>query len=278
LDLKDTFVATNDESEGATTSAVQWKGAPVATYGATAIDLHTLLQSLHQRRQLKPLIRQIIVEQFLLEAASELGIRPTDAELQQWSHLFRRRNGLNKADQTRAWLEHEGLAVPTFEAGLERELIIEKLKHHITRGQVDSHFAANHVVYARAKLAHIVVAREELAKELLNKLHDDGEEFAAMAAEHSLYPLTMNGALAGWIFRWQLDSQVAKAVFSAHSGEIIGPLAIQEGFQIIKIDELQPPILDGRTRAMIRQELFEQWLHSQLNKRTIHFPLLDAVQ
>src|SRR5262249_29928598 len=151
---------------------LDWKPTPAATLGG--VSAHDLLRWLHQRRRLLPLLREAAAEQFLLREVRAAGLTVFDAELQKAADRFRYRHGLTSAEQTRQWLAREGLTADDFEAGLERELLVEKLKHHLTEPRVGDQFAANRSRYARTQLRQLVVASEGIARELLAQFTDEG--------------------------------------------------------------------------------------------------------
>jgi len=56
-------------------TATDWN-TTAATWGEASLSLHGLLGQLHRSRRLQPLLRQAIIEQFLLrEASPEFGWR-----------------------------------------------------------------------------------------------------------------------------------------------------------------------------------------------------------
>ena len=222
------------------------------------------------------MLREVAVEELLFQQADASGLRISGDDLQQAADDFRRRIGLTSAQDTQAWLARQRLSVQDFEAALESDLLIEKLKDHLTRDRIAGHFADHRDSYARVRLRQIVVAREDLARELLSQLQE-GREFAQVARQHSQHPSGSEGGAVGEVFRRQLPAEIADAVFAARSGEVVGPLATPQGFLLLLVEEVRPAELDPQTTAAIRQELFEAWLNEQLSNITITYPLLDAL-
>ena len=239
-----------------------------------SLSLAQVLRGLHQRGRLLPLLREAAVAHLLQEQAASLGLSVTTAELQQATDDFRCRQGLMSAENTQIWLARQRLSVQDFEAALERDLLVEKLKDHLTRDRIAGHFAAHQDGYARARLRQIVVAREDLARELLSQLQER-RDFAQLARQHSQHPSGSEGGAVGEVFRRQFPAEIADAVFAARSDEVVGPLATPQGFLLLLVEEVRPAELNLQTTAAIRQELFEKWLNEQLKTVTITYPLLD---
>ena len=115
-----------------------------------------------------------------------------------------------------------------FEATLERDLLLERLREHVTRDGIAGRFAERPAAYAKARLRQIVVAREDLARELLSQIRDEGSDFGELALRHSIGPSRSEAGRMEVRLRGQLPAEVAAAVFAARAGEIVGPLATRK--------------------------------------------------
>lgn len=248
---------------------------PAAVLGDLTLTLSDWLRCLHQRAQLLPLLREGAVEQFLLHQARQVGLSVSVEELQAAVDAFRRRHGLTSAEQTHAWLSARRLSVNDFEDTLERDLLIEKLKNHLTRDRSAGHFEAHQADYARARLRLILVGREDLARELSHQIRDEGSDFAGLARAHSLHPSREAGGQVGTFFRRQMAPALAEAVFAARAGDVVGPLASAQGFQLVLVEELLPAQLNPELASLIRQELFDAWVREQLANHPLTFPLIE---
>jgi hypothetical protein len=69
-----------------------------------SLSLGDWLTHLRRRGQLLPLLRETVVQQFLLSRAAQAGLAVAADELQQAADAFRCRQGLTSAEQFRAWL------------------------------------------------------------------------------------------------------------------------------------------------------------------------------
>jgi parvulin-like peptidyl-prolyl isomerase len=248
----------------------------VASLAGVSLSLGDWLASLKRRGRLLPLLREAVVERFLLECASQTGLTVSPEELQQAANAFRRQHGLTSAEQAHTWLAGQHLSTLDFEDALERDLLIEKLKDHLTRDRIAAHFAANQAGYGRARLRLLLVAREDLARELLTQFHE-GRDFAELARAHSAHPSRDHGGQVGWMMRHQLPGVTADPVFAAREGEVVGPLPTPQGFQLFLVEALLPAELDANLTNLIRQELFDAWLQERLAGCKLELPLLEAL-
>ena len=250
----------------------------IVTLGEVALSVSDWLVYLKRGCRLLPLLREAVLDRLIVQRAMEAGLAVTDGDLQQAADRFRLRNGLTGAEQTRAWLSQQGLTQEDFETGLEGNLLREKFKLHLTEPLLAEHFKTHGDSYARARLRLILVAREDLARELAIQIRDEGQDFAELARAHSLHPSRNQGGLLGLVMRRQLAAASADAVFAARPGEVVGPLATPKGFQLFLIEALEGPSLDSALVTRIRQELFDAWLRDQFAAHPLDFPLLPSLR
>jgi putative peptide maturation system protein len=251
--------------------------SPAAKLAGTTMSLRDGLVRLKQRRQLQPLLREVVLEEYLVQQAATVGLAISTEQLQSAADAFRRRHGLHSAEQTSAWLARDGLSILDLEAVLERDLLVARLREHVTAGLVQSHFTAHRTDYDRVRLGQIVVARADLARELVTQIREEGRDFTELAREHSLHaPSREHGGELGVVLRRQLPPG-AEAVFAAREGDVIGPVALPDGFHLFRVGEMLAAELDGRTAELIRRELFDNWLAERLGGARPELPLLEGL-
>lgn len=84
--------------------------------------------------------------------------------------------------------------------------------------------------------AHILVNREDKAKELLAKINA-GESFGDLAKKFSECPSGRKGGDLGWFGRGQMVKEFENAAFEGRTGSVVGPVKTQFGYHLIKILE-----------------------------------------
>lgn len=249
---------------------------PAVAFGSVALSLPEFVQHLQRRGRLQWLLRDAVVEQFLVEQAKQSGLTVSTDELQRTADLVRRRQGLVSAEQTNAWLVRQRLSVLDFEDALERDLLIDKLKDHLFKDRIAAHFEKHRSQYDRLRIRQIVVPREDLARELLSQVQDEGRDFAEVVQQQQAEPANGRHSSVAVLLRRQLHPAVAAALPST-VGAVAGPVATPRGFTLVRVEEVQPAQIDAATMASIRQELFEAWLREQLEQRPLRYPLLDEL-
>lgn len=250
---------------------------PAARLGETVLSLRDLLRREHLGGRLLPLLEQSAREAFLLEQARAMNLRVEDAELQDAADLFRRRRQLLTPAQTQNWLEQRRLSTDDFEAALERDLLLRKLRTNVSQDRVGERFQAQPAAYDRLQLQRLVVAREDLARELLSQITEEGADFTELAQEHSQDRAGRNARRASVVFRCQLAEPFRAALAEATAGAVIGPVAAADGFHLLLVEEVTPGQLDAATTAFVAQGAFNDWLKEGLAAATFSAPLLDLL-
>jgi peptidyl-prolyl cis-trans isomerase C len=114
--------------------------------------------------------------------------------------------------------------------------------------------------------AHILVATEEEAADIRARI-DAGEDFAALAAEHSTDPgSAANGGSLGWFGLGRMVPEFETAVTGLEVGAVSDPVETQFGWHVIRLDDTRqtslPPL--EALRGEIVSELQEQALQAEV--------------
>jgi peptidyl-prolyl cis-trans isomerase C len=87
---------------------------------------------------------------------------------------------------------------------------------------------------ARASARHILVPSEEECNALKTKI-EGGEDFAAVAKQHSKCPSGKQGGGLGEFSPGQMVREFDEVVFSGEVGKVLGPVKTQFGYHLIEI-------------------------------------------
>ncbi len=234
----------------------------IASLPSARVSVGGLLNRLHRQGRLRPLLLATLAERLVQQQAQQEGLSISVEELQAAADCSRGRQGLHTAADTHAWLQSCGLSVDDFEADLEESLLAGKLKQHLTAGRVEEYFASHQDEYERLRLAQLLVARDDLARELASQVRDEGRDLEDIARDNGLRVVQRQ------LFRKQLVGPLAEALAEARTGELVGPLRTTQGFVLVILKQRQPPGLDPTTRQSIQNELFARWLADQMKEAT----------
>lgn len=251
---------------------------PAVVHAEDTLSLGEFLGAMKRSRRLRPLLLDAFVENYLVQRARRAGLSINDQELQQAADNFRLKNGMASAEQTTQWFNREAITSDDFAAGLERDLLVEKLRQAIANPRLQEVFDANTARFARVRLKRILVTTEPEAREIVENINSGRATFEDLARQKSLDLITRNvGGEAGIVRRIDLAQQLGDAVFSTEAGKLVGPVQAGQGFLVFKVEEFLPAVMDENIKTGLRKEIFDAWLRNELSRAPIQFPLLEAL-
>jgi peptidylprolyl isomerase len=214
----------------------------------------------------RPLILETLKQRVAAEKARELGMEVSDEELQSFADAFRAANGLHSAEETYAFFSGNGLSDEDFERFCEETVLSGRLRDHLgTEAKIQEYFINNRARFDRALVSSIVVARQELAQEILLQLEEEEVEFAQAAAKHSLDQAgRYAGGRVGLIGRQALPPEVSAKVFNASPGEVLGPFEMGGTFHLFRVHEVRRAELDRELQEQIKDDILEEWARRRI--------------
>lgn len=214
-----------------------------------------------------PIIERLVNMCLIQEELDRQPIDLTDAELQQAMDRFRSAKKLFKAEDTVRWLERHGMTHEKLERYVADSAIVPKLRDRIADGRVEEYFRQHPGDFDAARVARIELANETQARELAGQIRAAAENFFS-AAERLFLEAAGRGAptkasLFAVIERRQAEPALRDQLFTATPGQLVGPIPIETGYTLMRVVEIVPGQLDDRTRTVIKDILFKDWLAEQ---------------
>ena len=204
----------------------------------------------------------LVIQKKAKEHFTKTGDSISTELLQESCDQFRRLYGLTRAQDMFSWLKTQNLSVDDFEAFIENQLMVEKIKSQLSSNEkVENYFNQNKSQFDSAVLYRILLDEEGKASLVYSEIEDEGEDFRETAQKYSLDKTTAaNGGYIGEFFRYQLADDEA---LSANPGDLIGPLQTPIGYEIIMVSEInRAESLTDTLCDLIGKKLFDEWLSS----------------
>ena len=250
-------------------------------------------------------LERLAAREVLMEESERRGIVVTSDEVEErfWV-LFGEYLAAQGATQAEfeAYLEGAGRTMDEFVAeskqGIYEQMVSEALADavvgppELSDEEVSDFFEANRANYEtpeQIRASHILVDTQTKAETLAARL-DDGEDFAALAAEHSTCPSSARGGDLEWFSIGQMVPEFDEAAFALEVGETSGIVETQFGFHIIlKTDyraELKPELEEivdqvrQDAEEAEREERFRAWFETTFDaaELVVVEPLLAAAR
>jgi parvulin-like peptidyl-prolyl isomerase len=225
---------------------------------ATNAEVIAYLSYSHKISELSTLAEQ---DALILGICEQLNITVSDEELQAGGDAFRQEYKLLGTSETLDWLQQQRITVEDWTQGIRITLLTKKLKEHLFRDSIDSHYLNNRNDYKRVALSQILVVDLTIALQIAQAIKTENASFCAMAIEHSRGKQSkQNGGFAGINFLAEVMPEIKQAIAELKEGEVIGPIQTKLGYHILRIEKWYPPELSESVRTEILESLFKNWL------------------
>ena len=210
--------------------------------------------------------------QVIVQLAKRHGIAFSNEDLQVEVDEWRHRNQLERPEDTDAWLKRHGITLQDVAKEAEFWLHERGLMLQITDDSIRSFFVRNSIDFESVEIHWIAVADECLAEELCWQVSEENACFFALARRHSQDKTTRPaGGYLGRRRRTELPQGVAPLVFAASEGQVVGPLKVETGYAIYRVQKRYHAVLDESTREQIRKRLFEISLVREMKRAEITY-------
>lgn len=227
---------------------------------ATDVDLLACLRLHHKIAEITAMAER---DEKILNICEQIGITLSDQELQEAGDVFRLEHKLLGVPATLAWLSHQRITVEDWSQGIRVEQLTKKLKEHLFREIVDTHYLNNRNDYRRVALSRILLNDLPNALKFAHMIRKKNASFCAIALEHSKdKQAKKNGGFVGICFITKLMPKIAEAIADVEEGEVIGPVQTQLGYHIVRVEKWFPAEL-SEVREEVLESLFQEWLQTK---------------
>lgn len=219
------------------------------------------------------LLNQTIDEELLVTEVAEKQIQVPQEELDSLVDRVKAQFTEDELDKT---LERQGLTMQGFTDQLGQRLLVNVLlteeipELEVTEEEIEDFFNENKELLDTPEMvraSHILVNSSEEAEDILALLAE-GEDFAELAAEHSLDGTAQTGGDLGFFPRELMVSEFDEVAFSLEIDEISDAVETTFGFHIIMVTDkrdAKDANLD-ELRATIKFNLFDTKLRANQDK------------
>lgn len=230
----------------------------------TYSELHTrvalITRQLGERNQVPPpqgqlerqVLEQLIMDRLRSQTAGELGVKPTESEIDRAVAEIAAREGVS-LQAMREQIQSHGLSFAGYRQQIASEITTLRLRDRearekvtVSEAEVDAYLARRGAIGApEYEVGHILLRLEPDADEatvkrrmaeaeqIARRARDTG--FADLAREVSEAPDAADGGNLGWRPADRLPQIFADAVTPLSAGEVTGPLRSPAGLHVIKL-------------------------------------------
>ncbi|MBN1292802.1 MAG: peptidylprolyl isomerase [Candidatus Latescibacteria bacterium] len=212
------------------------------------------------------IIAEIIKNKVTVEKAGDFGLVASDEELQKYADNFRSLLNLYSTNDMYRFLENSGLTVDDFEAFCETAILVGHLKNYLSgEEKIKGYFVNNRADFDLVRISSITVKEENLAKDLIMQVEEDGEDFHVLARKYSTDDTTRyTGGYIGLVSRKIFPPEITAKLFNASEGELIGPFQRDDEYQLLLVEEVLKAELNENVKNEIKDIIFNEWVSSFL--------------
>jgi parvulin-like peptidyl-prolyl isomerase len=222
--------------------------------GAEAIELlkkHSLLPQLQ---------RELIIDAALAKVAC------SPEEIFSAYKAFYHKYQINSDEDRAQWLKRNKFTLDQFESLVLRTIKLDKFKQITFLNKIDSYFLQRKAQLDRATYSLLRVKDRHLAQELFFRIQAGEAAFAELVRQYSGGQEAEVGGLVGPHDMTVPHPALAKRLLSLKPGQLAPPVQIADWFVIVRLEKYLPAQLDQNMRSQLTNELYEQWLQTQVNQ------------
>lgn len=198
------------------------------------------------------ILQEAVDELLLVQRAEELGIRLRPEYIAEVIEGIKKENNIASDEALREQLQREGMTLDDLKRNIERSILRRQVlareleaKTSVSEADARAEYAARRAEYTRpaqVRLQEILVAAAEgrdalaLAQGLVARARA-GEDFAALAREHSDAPTRGAGGELGALNLGEMNPQLETELSALRPGDVSEPLAVPEGYRIFRVVE-----------------------------------------
>jgi parvulin-like peptidyl-prolyl isomerase len=224
--------------------------------GDIQISCAQVLAQLQDSPLLPQLLREIAIEESidLIAAEVQLDLTPTPAELELLS------------PQVAGIVTFQGMNAAQIAAITTRTIKLQKFKQAGWGDRVSDYYQIVQSQRHRVTYSILLVADGLLAQELFFRIQSGEQSFAELAIEYSQHETAAKGGLIGPIPIKDVPPEIAQVLYQLTPGGL-SPLFQLHGFYgLIRLNQLVSPQLDEQMFQVLLDELFDNWIQTQLPK------------
>ena len=209
------------------------------------------------------IIEKLVLDELQLQMATRVGIRISDAELNQT--FIRIASGNNmELEEFIDYLRSQGTSYENLRENIRRQMLIQRVQQgrvssevSITDKEFESFLQTDDSIKSlepEIQLGQILVKTKKEANEILLKL-DSGENFQQLAINFSKSSSARNGGLLDWKRPSEMAELFANAVDGKDKNWISKPLESGAGFHIIKLIDKRGELVEFEDQWQVRHIL-----------------------
>ena len=228
------------------------------------------LKDLARLGLLEPYVRTNL----LALAASDVAL--SDEQLELARQAFCRQHQIRDADALMVFARARMLTPVALEAQMRQPLQLQLLCQRDFSAKAEARFLQRKNQLDRVVYSLLRLRDGGLARELYLRIDDGDANFADLAARYAEGPEQATRGIVGPVPLTQAHPVLADRLRTAAPGVVLEPFQIEAWWLVVRLESLTSATFDEATAARMAEELFDQWISEQVERRLADLrPLID---
>jgi len=232
----------------------------VLQVGDHAITTDEIVPLLKQYGILPQLVREVIIDR----AIADFPLTPE--ETMQAYKQFYQEHKLNSEAELQAWLDARGLEREYLDYLATRNIKLERFQKSTWGDKLEPYFIQHKAKLDRVIYSLIRVNDIGIAQELYFRIQEGEQSFSDLAREYSQGPEAQTGGILGPMELGLSHPSLANMLASSQAGQLLPLARWGEWIVIVRLEKFIPALLDEAMQQRLTNELFENWLQTQVKE------------
>jgi len=232
----------------------------VLQVGDRPITTDEIVPLLKQYGILPQLVREVIIDR----AIADFPLTPE--ETMQAYKQFYQEHKLNSEAELQAWLDARGLEREYLDYLATRNIKLERFQKSTWGDKLEPYFIERKAKLDRVIYSLIRVNDIGIAQELYFRIQEGEQSFSDLAREYSQGPEAQTGGILGPMELGVTHPILANMLASSQAGQLVLPARLGEWIVIVRLEKFIPALLDEAMQQRLTNELFENWLQTQVKE------------
>jgi parvulin-like peptidyl-prolyl isomerase len=220
------------------------------------------------------LLEPYIRANLLALAASDVAL--SDEQIDAARQAFCRQHQIRDAEALKAWAVARMLSPAALEAQMRQSLQLQLLCQGDFSAKAEARFLQRKNQLDRVVYSLLRLRDGGLARELYLRIDDGDANFADLAARYAEGPEQATRGIVGPVPLTQAHPALVDRLRTAPPGVVLEPFQIESWWLVVRLESLTSATFDEATAARMAEELFEQWISEQVERRLVDLrPLLE---
>ena len=246
-------------------SSVPVSSAPASSALATTASDGVALSELARLGLLRPYLRQQLISELVDGDPEPFSNEETQGAFQ----AFAQERQITSQEALERYRVDQLLSPQALEAQILRPLRLLRHGQRHFRPKAEARFLERKTELDRVVYSLLRLKDQGLARELFLRIDEEDASFADLAAAYAEGPEQSTRGIVGPVALTQAHPALADRLRTARPGHLLEPFRIEGWWVVVRLEQLTPAVFDQATASQMTQELLDQWLHEEVERRLV---------